>query len=995
MTELGGKYQAFIEDAVSCKSPSIPFYSSVTGKLVIGEKKLSASYWRQNLESPVLFYPAVVEILNAQSHDKLFLEIGPHSGLAGPLRQIFKTNSISNATYVSVQTRDTNCSHALLTAAGHLHINGLPLDFSEINPAGKVPIDLPIYSWHHETEYWNESRLSREWRLRRFPHHDILGSRIAEGTELEPSWRNVLRLEDVPWIKDHMISKDIIFPGAGYVTMAGEAIRQITKTDDYTIRNMTIKAALVLKEGKATEIVTHFRPLRLTDSLESHWFEFSIVSHNGNGWTNHCAGQARAGPSQEQLVPQIETLPRKIRAPQWYQTMRKVGLNYGPAFQPLAEISAGTTTNTATACMKNYIGEYESTYQFHPATIDGCIQLFSVALCNGTPRKMRQLSVPTYIEEIYIRRPLSSFEIAVSASASAKGIVTGNGIAVADNRVVLQVKGLRLSPLEEDSSAAANDPHAAVQLEWKPDLHFLDLRSLIVPTKKANKGDYLLVEKLALLCMIETAHRIATVETKLSYLEKFRSWVNQQTELAKQGEHKLLAYSNRLANLDSSHRLALIEATAREVQHGEGALIGTALMRIFESSLSIFDGSTNPLELLLQDEVLTKLYDFADKWDIRLFFDYLSHKKPNLKVLEIGAGTGATTATVLSALRSGDEYMYSRYTYTDISAGFFVLAKERFKHVPNIDYTVLDISKDAVEQGFEAGTYDLIVATNVLHATPVIRETLQNARRLLRPGGRLFLRAAGFPGAEVVIYDDEVPYQTNAHILSSCPLTVPIKSKKVTLLCSTSGSALVRQVEASFLAAGFTVDLCTLIQQPPPNQDIVSLLDLDEPFFHDISPSNFQAFINFVTKLGSTGMLWVTMASQLRCKDPRYSLVLGMARTIRNELSVDFATLEMDNYSWTSLVKVFTKFQHREKDPEIDPEYEYALAQGIIRIGRFDWFNVMKELSAPEIPSAPKRLEIGRRGFLKTLGWVQQPETGLVGDQIEVEVRAVGMNFKV
>lgn len=85
-----------------------------------------------------------------------------------------------------------------------------------------------------------------------------------------------------------------------------------------------------------------------------------------------------------------------------------------------------------------------------------------------------------------------------------------------------------------------------------------------------------------------------------------------------------------------------------------------------------------------------------------------------MRVLEIGAGTGGTTTNLLSGLQSEfGERLYSKYSYTDISSGFFVGAKERFKDHPNIEFSVLDISKDPLEQGFEEESYDLILAANV------------------------------------------------------------------------------------------------------------------------------------------------------------------------------------------------------------------------------------------------------------------------------------------
>ena len=109
-----------------------------------------------------------------------------------------------------------------------------------------------------------------------------------------------------------------------------------------------------------------------------------------------------------------------------------------------------------------------------------------------------------------------------------------------------------------------------------------------------------------------------------------------------------------------------------------------------------------------------KLYGFADRWDLSPFLHLLRHSKPNMKVLEIGAGTGAATSIILDGLvNSSGERMYSTYTFSDLSAGFFISAKERFQDSQNVRYATLDISQDPVEQGFEEGSFDFIVAANV------------------------------------------------------------------------------------------------------------------------------------------------------------------------------------------------------------------------------------------------------------------------------------------
>ena len=105
-----------------------------------------------------------------------------------------------------------------------------------------------------------------------------------------------------------------------------------------------------------------------------------------------------------------------------------------------------------------------------------------------------------------------------------------------------------------------------------------------------------------------------------------------------------------------------------------------------------------------------------------------------LRVIEVGAGTGSATASVLPELPDGG---YD-YVYTDISAGFFSEAESRFGGAEaSIDYRVLDIERDPVEQGFDAHGYDLVIASNVLHATRYLNETLAHCLALLAPSGQL------------------------------------------------------------------------------------------------------------------------------------------------------------------------------------------------------------------------------------------------------------------
>lgn len=715
MKEVAADYEPHLIDYVYTKQMEVPLFSSVTGKAITDSEQLGPSYWRRNLESPVLFYTATRAILEQLSQANVFLEIGPHSALAGPLKQIFKAVETSKQpVYVPSLTRGKDGTECLLTAVGQMYLLNIPINFEMVTPGKVVLNNLPTYSWRHETGYWNESRITREWRTRRFPKHELLGSKILEGNELEPTWRNILSLEEVPWILDHKIIDDVVFPAAGYVTMAGEAVRQLTETNDFTLRHILIKTALVLQDSKTTEMMTSLRRVRLTTDLDSDWYEFVISSYNRTSWTKHCIGQVRAGREDSIQAESIRTLSREVSAPAWYSAMKRIGLNYGPRFQGLTEISAGPNCGTSVASLFDQYRSDGALYQLHPTTIDLCLQLFTVGIAEGTTRHLQRLCVPTEIDELYIRQGIPEIRAKVVASSFGNGTTRGDAVAMAGNEVVVQLKGGKFSPLEDRVPTAVDDPIAGAQIDWKPDIEFVPADKLMRPSV-SRKDNIFKLENLALLCILETHHQLSCLETKVDHLQKFQAWLAIQVNRAESGTYALIEEAPRLARLDHKERLKLIELESAEVEKSIVTVIGKILLRIVGRCKEIFAGQVDPIDILLQEDGLKFIYDFfRDLWDCEKFFELLGHAKPTLRILEIGAGTGGTTAGVLRDLATeSGERMYSEYCYTDISAGFFIAARERFKDFQNIQYRVLDISKDPIEQGFEAESYDLILAANV------------------------------------------------------------------------------------------------------------------------------------------------------------------------------------------------------------------------------------------------------------------------------------------
>ncbi|MCK3826989.1 class I SAM-dependent methyltransferase, partial [Pseudomonas sp. W2Aug9] len=110
-----------------------------------------------------------------------------------------------------------------------------------------------------------------------------------------------------------------------------------------------------------------------------------------------------------------------------------------------------------------------------------------------------------------------------------------------------------------------------------------------------------------------------------------------------------------------------------------------------------------------------------------------------VRILEIGAGTGGTSARVLQGLDSlGVEV--GQYAYTDLSRAFLMHAQTAYGEGRSyLDYRILDVEKDLVQQGLELGSYDVVIATNVLHATADIRQVVEHAKAALKTDGWLLL----------------------------------------------------------------------------------------------------------------------------------------------------------------------------------------------------------------------------------------------------------------
>jgi acyl transferase domain-containing protein/SAM-dependent methyltransferase/acyl carrier protein len=152
----------------------------------------------------------------------------------------------------------------------------------------------------------------------------------------------------------------------------------------------------------------------------------------------------------------------------------------------------------------------------------------------------------------------------------------------------------------------------------------------------------------------------------------------------------------------------------------------------------------NPLPLLFPGGSLAQAEEIYERNDYAAIMNraageaasiFAQSAGRHLRILEVGAGTGGTTTSILQAVSASCE----RYTFTDLSTHFLARARKKFGQYPQMEYRTFDLERPAAEQAFTPGSYDLIIAANVLHATNDLGKVLANLRTLLSASGQLII----------------------------------------------------------------------------------------------------------------------------------------------------------------------------------------------------------------------------------------------------------------
>jgi len=744
----------------SAKPSSVRFVSSVTGKM---HGECDVRYWVRNLVSKVRFHLAFANVLaSCSSEDILIVELGPHGALAGPIRQISSQASSRKQPYLySVLTRNRNAIDTFSGLAASLFERGAPIDVGMVNGllapdiSPQVITSLPPYPWDHSSKYWHESQRSKEHRFRKYPYHDLLGLLVPGGNMDRPVWRHVLDLRALPWLGDHVIDGEVVFPASGFVSMVIEAVRQyacirenVDVPETFELKDVHFLAALALPKVPKTRILF----LHLEPEHDSGWAEFRMTTAFDQATSVvHCRGRVKyQRPKIQHHLPgycHATTVSNGLaNVPDPYREVQSNGNTYGPHFAIVKDLQIDPLRGVCTVRVPNLIncltGSKHQPHVLHPTTLDAMTHT-SVAIF-GRHYGGAAIVVES-IESIIIKSGIASapgsiFDVHTSVRKTwPRNCCTEiKAYQATDSQnmsseLVFEQKGTVFRALSTQKSSLARRA-MSYQLLWGLDVDFIKSQH-IVSTNSATAG-----EDLAQSAKFSALNRASTV-----YIERCLQSLDAADVPSIQHHRWLLDWMRRFSRTEEFSELrddAKAEEMLEEVQ--QLGVEGEVLSLIGDNLADILTAKVDPLALITDEGLLWRLY--ADDASTRCYgylSSYLQHlvfKHPTLDVLEIGAGTGGATEPILTALSEAETHPFQSYVFSDISAAFFERARVRLnKWSDDIIFAKLDIEHDPVDQGFQEGSFDLILASNVLHVSISIDGALSRIKRLLKPGGRLVL----------------------------------------------------------------------------------------------------------------------------------------------------------------------------------------------------------------------------------------------------------------
>ncbi len=777
MDPVHDELRAALDGLEHC-APASPMVSTVTGALV-DDDRFDPSYWWQNVRQTVRFAPAVDRLID-QGYGA-FVEVSPHPVLSGAVAQCLAHRGQQGTVLPSLRRQEEERA-TMLASLGGLYTLGYPVDWQRWWPAGGHCLHLPTYPWQRQS-YWHESPSIREARLGSRTH-PLLGRARASA---DPSWELTADPRVLRYLADHRVHQQVLFPAAAYVEMALAMAQEHLHTDACIVEDIQLHKALFLPETGGPPTVQ-----TVCYTADASFAIYSRASASEQAWMLHTTGSVR--PMPEPLPEHVfdlaalkQALPEEMSGEVCYDWLRHIGLQFGPAFRGIECLWRADGEALGQIRLGDQLVSEYARYCFHPAFLDSCLQVVSGAIPRSHTAHGLQLYLPVQIASVrYYRRPAQQAWSHVRLTHASSKAITGDiSIYDANGTPVMAITGFHCQAVEWASAEATEDPeHWLYEVTWhhkpRPEqppvprsaAAFPGPRALVsavapeIMRLDATHGWSRLVTKarpridhVATMYIVQALFELGwqwgvgdrlTVETLMARLPV----APQHQRLLRRFMH-ILARGGYLSQAGSDvwgiqHMLPRQDAHAlwqQTLWQLPGFIAELNLLEAFGAQLAaILRGDIDPLQVLFPDgSTAIAEHLFQDAPSMLPFNTMVQHVLQQIlrqlpthrpvRILEIGGGTGGLTSHVLPTLLAH----HTDYVFSDISAFFIAKAEQKFHDYPFVRFQLLDIEQEPLQQGYAPHTFDLILGSDVLHATRNLRETFSNIQQLLASEGLLVL----------------------------------------------------------------------------------------------------------------------------------------------------------------------------------------------------------------------------------------------------------------
>lgn len=756
----------------------LPIFSTVLGKPAEGPE-FDKHYWWENVRRGVLFAQGI-DYLSEREFD-LYLELSPHPVLSGSISECLMHWNRQGTALPSLRRQEDE-RVMMLGSLGALYTLGYPVNWQKLYPDGGRCVPLPRYPWQKQY-HWYESEETRKMRLAG-DKHPLLGERIQSA---DPTWEVVLDKRILSYLADHRVQGHAVFPAAGYVEMALAAARETLGVGPHILEEMQIQLALVLPESDEPPIVQ-----LIYYPADGSFTIHSRTSRTDLYWTLHTSGYLRTqqglrSSQQADLLTIRNRLDPVEPSAEYFHNNAVEGLHYGPLFQGVKQVWTKEGETLAWIQIPEALAQETEGYGFHPVLLDSCFQCVISAVSDDKYAEIilrDAVYLPVQINRVRVYQyPTEGLWCHYVVKNISTKVIEGDfHIYDGEGKLLMEIEGYRCQAVqgvsgdhnlekwlyevnwynkprpEQQLTRRAVDyiPTSAEitqfvteeiqqlinELGWTadmlaqrmgPDLENLPAAYIVRAFRQlgwqGNPGDRVTVASLSEQLNIVPQHqrlmyRIMGVLERRGYFTRVdgNGWILQEVPPEQDPQQIWLStfwrFPATFAELTLIHRCGLHLA---EVLRGE----------IEPLQLIFPEGSTLTTEHFYQDSPTFRIYNTMIQKGIKYALQNLPQDR-TLRILELGAGTGGLTTYVLPVLPENR----TEYVFTDVSPLFLSKAEQKF-HYPFVRYQVLDIEKDPLEQGFAPHSFDIVLASDVLHATTDLRDTLRNIQKVLASDGLL------------------------------------------------------------------------------------------------------------------------------------------------------------------------------------------------------------------------------------------------------------------